>query len=40
MRKSNYDKFPSTHTDGMAILGWEKITTILKDQWSSCPVGR
>jgi mannose-6-phosphate isomerase class I len=38
MRKSNYDKFPSTHTDGMAILGWEKITTILKDQWSDCPV--
>ena len=38
MRKSNYDKFPSTHTDGMAIVGWEKITTILNDQWSSCPV--
>ena len=38
MRKSNYDKFPSTHTDGMAILGWEKITTILNDQWSDCPV--
>ena len=38
MRKSNYDKFPSTHTDGMAILGWERITTILNDQWSNCPV--
>jgi len=38
MRKSNYDKFPSTHTDGMAIVGWEKITTILNDQWSNCPV--
>ena len=38
MRKSNYDKFPSTHTDGMAIVGWEKITTILKEQWSDCPV--
>ena len=38
MRKSNYDKFPSTHTDGMAIVGWEKITTILKEQWGDCPV--
>lgn len=38
MRKSNYDKFPSTHTDGRAILGWEKITAILKEQWSDCPV--
>ena len=38
MRKSNYDKYPSTQTDGMAILGWEKITTVLKDQWSNYPV--
>ena len=38
MRKSNYDKFPSTHTDGMALLGWDKIISTLKEQWSECPV--
>ena len=38
MRKSNYDKFPSTHTDGMALLGWDKIISTLKEQWSDCPV--
>lgn len=38
MRKSNYDKFPSTHTDGMALLGWDKIIATLKEQWSDCPV--
>ena len=38
MRKSNYDKFPSTRTDGMAIVGWERIVSTLKEQWSDEPV--
>jgi len=38
MRKSNYDKFPSTHTDGMAIVGWEKIVSTLNEQWADEPV--
>ena len=38
MRKSNYDKFPSTRTDGMAIVGWEKIVSTLNDQWGDEPV--
>ena len=38
MRKSNYDKFPSTQTDGMAIVGWERIVSTLNDQWADEPV--
>ena len=38
MRKSNYDKFPSTRTDGMAIVGWEKIVSTLNEQWADEPV--
>ena len=34
MRKSNYDKFPSTRTDGMAIVGWEKIVSTLNELWA------
>ena len=38
MRKSNYDKFPSPRTDGMAIVGWEKIVSTLNEQWADEPV--
>lgn len=38
MRKSNYDKFPSTRTDGMAIVGWEKIVSTLNELWADEPV--
>lgn len=38
MRKSNYDKLPSTKTDGMAVLGWESIVSVLKSQWEESPV--
>ena len=38
MRKRNYDKFPSTQTDGMAIVGWDKIITTLEEQWGEEPV--
>ena len=38
MRKSNYDKYPSTHTDGIALQGWEKIVAALQEQWDDCPV--
>lgn len=38
MRKSNYDKLPSTRTDGMAIIGWESIIGTLKSQWDESPV--
>ena len=38
MRKSNYDKFPSTRTDGMAVIGWEKIVSTLNEQWADEPI--
>lgn len=38
MRKSNYDKFPSTHIDGMAIIGWDEIIGTLKEQWKEYPI--
>ena len=38
MRKSNYDKFPSTRTDGMAIVGWEKIVSTLNELWADEPI--
>ena len=38
MRKRNYDKFPSTQTDGMAIVGWDKIISTLEEQWGEEPV--
>lgn len=34
MRKSNYDKRPSTRTDGTAVLGWDSIVRALQSQWA------
>ncbi len=33
MRKSNYDKFPSTPIDGRALEGWDEILALLQDAW-------
>jgi len=33
MRKSNYDKFPSTQIEGTLIQGWTGITSTLVEQW-------
>lgn len=38
MRKSNYDKFPSTPTEGTAIVGWDRIVSTLNELWSDEPV--
>ena len=38
MRRSNYDKFPSTCIDGMAIVGWGNILDTLMVQWQEEPV--
>ena len=38
MRKSNYDKWPCTPTDGTVVLGWEGIVAALSQEWSQCPV--
>ncbi|MDO4195784.1 MAG: class I mannose-6-phosphate isomerase [Prevotellaceae bacterium] len=38
MRKSNYDKFPSTVVEGPIHIGWEAITTVLKDEFAQAPV--
>ena len=38
MRKSNYDKFPSTPTEGTAIVGWDRIVSKLNELWSDEPV--
>ena len=38
MRKSNYDKWPSTHIDGQIICGWEHIVDALSRAWADEPV--
>ena len=38
MRKSNYDKLPSTKIDGTVVIGWEHIVNTLNSQWKECPV--
>lgn len=38
MRKSNYDKSPSTKTDGKAVVGWDNIVSTLKERWSDKPL--
>ena len=38
MRKSNYDKQPSTHIDGKVICGWDKIVQTLAEAWADEPV--
>ena len=38
MRKSNYDKQPSTHIEGSAILGWDAILATLQQSWADAPV--
>lgn len=38
MRKSNYDKFPATKTDGSVIVGWENIVETLCEQWAESAV--
>lgn len=30
MRKSNYDKYPATRVDGIAIQGWNEIISTLE----------
>ena len=38
MRKSNYDKQPSTHIDGKAVIGWDSIIQALTEAWADEPV--
>ena len=38
MRKSNYDKQPSTHIEGKAIIGWDNIVETLSQAWADEPV--
>ena len=38
MRKSNYDKQPSTHIDGSVICGWDNIVQTLSEAWAGEPV--
>lgn len=38
MRKSNYDKFPSTPVDGQVISGWHEISSTLLRAWADSPV--
>ena len=38
MRKSNYDKQPSTHIDGKAVIGWDNIIQTLSKVWADEPV--
>ena len=38
MRKSNYDKQPSTHIDGKVICGWDNIVATLAEAWADEPV--
>ena len=38
MRKSNYDKQPSTHIDGSVIRGWDAILSTLSQAWADAPV--
>ena len=38
MRKSNYDKKPSTHIEGKIITGWDNIVETLSQAWANEPV--
>ena len=38
MRKSNYDKQPSTHIDGEMVIGWDNIVQKLSEVWGDNPV--
>ena len=38
MRKSNYDKQPSTHIDGKVVIGWDNIIQKLSESWADQPV--
>lgn len=38
MRKSNYDKFPSTKVSGKVIKGWDEIISTLKNLYGNSPV--
>lgn len=38
MRKSNYDKQPSTHIDGTVVCGWDNIVRTLSQAWADEPV--
>ena len=38
MRKSNYDKQPSTHIEGSIICGWDNIIRVLSEAWAGEPV--
>ena len=38
MRKSNYDKQPSTHIEGKVIKGWTSIVKTLSETWADEPV--
>ena len=38
MRKSNYDKLPSTHIDGSITLGWDNIINTLSQAWADEPI--
>ena len=38
MRKSNYDKQPSTHIDGSVVKGWDSIIKVLNEAWADEPV--
>ena len=38
MRKSNYDKQPSTHIEGSMTLGWDNIISTLSQVWADEPI--
>ncbi|MBO4549299.1 MAG: class I mannose-6-phosphate isomerase, partial [Bacteroidaceae bacterium] len=38
MRKSNYDKQPSTHIEGKIVCGWDNIIKVLSEAWADEPV--
>ena len=38
MRKSNYDKQPSTHIEGCMTLGWDNIISTLSQTWADEPI--
>ncbi|MBQ2300494.1 MAG: class I mannose-6-phosphate isomerase [Bacteroidaceae bacterium] len=38
MRKSNYDKQPSTHIEGSMTLGWDNIICTLSQAWADEPI--
>lgn len=38
MRKSNYDKQPSTHIEGSMTLGWDNIISTLCQAWAGEPI--